>query len=54
MPILTHTLPVSSLFLVWDMLFSSPERERDANPKLELLVDICTSMLLRAKNHLKR
>lgn len=54
MPVLTHTLPLSSLFLVWDMLFSSPERERDASPKIESLVDICTSMLLRAKNHLSR
>ncbi|KAF8969987.1 regulator of Vps4 activity in the MVB pathway-domain-containing protein [Flammula alnicola] len=54
MPILTHTLPLSSLFLVWDVLFCQPPRERSLNPKLDYLLDICTSMLLRAKNHLYR
>ncbi|KAF9483904.1 hypothetical protein BDN70DRAFT_873304 [Pholiota conissans] len=54
MPILTHTIPLNALFLVWDALFSQPSRERSSNPKLDYLVDICTSMLIRAKNNLSR
>jgi hypothetical protein len=54
MPLLSHTLPLSSLFLVWDVLFSRPARERETNLKLEYLLDICTSMLIRSKHHLTR
>ncbi|KII88623.1 hypothetical protein PLICRDRAFT_161896 [Plicaturopsis crispa FD-325 SS-3] len=48
-PLLTQTLPLSSVFMVWDALFSYPMRERDSNPKLEHLLDICTSLLIRAR-----
>ncbi|KAH9484248.1 TBC domain-containing protein [Psilocybe cubensis] len=54
MPLLTHTLPLPSLFLTWDAIFSRPPRERGSYPKLDYLVDVCTSMLLRSKNHLFR
>ncbi|TFY56460.1 hypothetical protein EVG20_g8917 [Dentipellis fragilis] len=48
-PILTHTLPLPAVLSVWDALFSCPMTTRDSCPKLEHLIDICTSMLLRAK-----
>ena len=53
-PLLTHTLSLPAVFTVWDALFSKPMRERDANPKLEYLVDICTSMLLCTRSTLIR
>ncbi|KAF8894569.1 regulator of Vps4 activity in the MVB pathway-domain-containing protein [Infundibulicybe gibba] len=53
-PVLSHTLPLPSVFLIWDAIFSRPMRQRDANYKLEYLVDVCTSMLLRAKPALFR
>ncbi|KAL4253864.1 IST1 family protein [Abortiporus biennis] len=51
-PLLTHTLPLPAIFTVWDALFSRPMRERDSNPKLEYLVDVCTAMLLCARGTL--
>ncbi|KAI9065102.1 hypothetical protein FKP32DRAFT_1665560 [Trametes sanguinea] len=48
-PLLTHTLPLSAVLMVWDALFSRPMRERDTNPKLDYLMDVCTSMLLCAR-----
>ncbi|CAA7271804.1 unnamed protein product [Cyclocybe aegerita] len=54
MPLLAHTIPLPSLVLVWDALFSCQSRDRDTNPRLEYLLDICTSMLVRAKNHMSR
>ncbi|KDQ60737.1 hypothetical protein JAAARDRAFT_560385 [Jaapia argillacea MUCL 33604] len=53
-PLLTHTLPLPSAIVVWDALFSCPMRSRDSNPKLEYLLDICTSMLIRAKGPMSR
>ncbi|KAJ7343602.1 regulator of Vps4 activity in the MVB pathway-domain-containing protein [Mycena albidolilacea] len=53
-PVLTQTLPLSSVFVVWDALFSCPMRERDRTPKLEYLLDICTAMLIRARAALFR
>lgn len=40
--------------MVWDALFSRPMRERNENPKLEYLIDVCTSMLLCGKGILLR
>ncbi|KAF8163194.1 hypothetical protein B0H34DRAFT_651026 [Crassisporium funariophilum] len=54
MTLLTHTLPLSALFPVWDVLFSCHGRERDSNPKLDFLIDFCSSMLIRAKPALFR
>ncbi|KAI0831488.1 regulator of Vps4 activity in the MVB pathway-domain-containing protein [Trametes gibbosa] len=48
-PLLTHTLPLHAVLMVWDALFSQPMRERDTNPKLDYLMDVCTSMLLCAR-----
>ncbi|CDO72881.1 hypothetical protein BN946_scf185002.g66 [Trametes cinnabarina] len=48
-PLLTHTLPLPAVLMVWDALYSQPMRERDNNPKLDYLMDICTSMLLCAR-----
>ncbi|KAJ7740722.1 regulator of Vps4 activity in the MVB pathway-domain-containing protein [Mycena maculata] len=53
-PLLTQTLPLTSVFVVWDALFSCPMRERDKNPKLEYLLDVCTAMLIRARPALFR
>lgn len=48
-PLLTHTLPLPAVLMVWDALFSRPMRQRDENPKLDYLMDVCTSMLLCAR-----
>ncbi|KAI0673046.1 regulator of Vps4 activity in the MVB pathway-domain-containing protein [Trametes maxima] len=48
-PLLTHTLPLPAVLMVWDALFSQPMRERDVNPKLDYLMDVCTGMLLCAR-----
>ncbi|KAG9313346.1 hypothetical protein JVU11DRAFT_5653 [Chiua virens] len=53
-PLLTQTLPLSSVFPVWDVVFARPMRTRDVNPKLEYLVDICTALLVRARTPLFR
>ncbi|KAF7978141.1 hypothetical protein HWV62_17464 [Athelia sp. TMB] len=53
-PLLTQTLPLSSIFLVWDALFCCPMRDRDTNAKLDHLLNICTSMLTRARAPLFR
>ncbi|KAJ3796720.1 regulator of Vps4 activity in the MVB pathway-domain-containing protein [Lentinula aff. detonsa] len=47
-PLLTQTLPISAVIVVWDALFACQMRDRQ-NSKLEFLVDMCTAMLLRAK-----
>lgn len=38
--------------MVWDAIFSRPMRQRDENPKLDYLVDVCASMLLSARGTL--
>ncbi|KAI1794530.1 regulator of Vps4 activity in the MVB pathway-domain-containing protein [Ganoderma leucocontextum] len=48
-PLLTHTLPLPAVLMVWDAVFSCPMRERDENPKLDYLIDVCTSMLVSAR-----
>lgn len=48
-PLLAHTLPLPSVLPIWDAIFSRPSRTRDSNPKADYLVDICASMLVRAK-----
>ncbi|KAF7295030.1 DUF292-domain-containing protein [Mycena indigotica] len=53
-PLLTQTLPLSSVLVVWDALFSCAMRERSNSPKLEYLLDICTAMLIRARAALFR
>ena len=53
-PLLAQTLPLSSVFPIWDVLFARPMRTRNVNPKLEHLVDICTALLIRARTPLFR
>ncbi|KAI0273569.1 regulator of Vps4 activity in the MVB pathway-domain-containing protein [Gloeopeniophorella convolvens] len=53
-PLLTHTLPLSSVLSVWDVLFARPMTTRDVSPKLDALLDTCTSMLIRARGPLFR
>ncbi|VDB82786.1 unnamed protein product [Peniophora sp. CBMAI 1063] len=53
-PLLTHTLPLSAVLSVWDALFSRPETTRNASPKLDFLLDVCTAMLLRARGPISR
>jgi hypothetical protein len=53
-PLLTHTLPLPCVLMAWDALLSHPLRERDTNPKLDGLLDICTGMLLKSRWSLKR
>lgn len=52
-PLLTQTLPLPSVIVVWDALFACQMRDRQ-NLKLEFLVDVCTAMLLRARTALLR
>jgi len=40
--------------MAWDVLLSYPLRERDTNPKLDGLLDICAGMLLKSRWSLKR
>ncbi|PPR02198.1 hypothetical protein CVT24_011425 [Panaeolus cyanescens] len=54
LPILTHTLPMRSIFVVWDALFARPPRAKDENLKLDFLIDICAAMLIRAKRTISR
>ncbi|KAG0705900.1 regulator of Vps4 activity in the MVB pathway-domain-containing protein [Suillus ampliporus] len=53
-PLLSQTLPLTSVLPIWDVLFSYPMRTRDENHKLDVLVDICTSLLIRARAPLFR
>ncbi|KAG1756520.1 regulator of Vps4 activity in the MVB pathway-domain-containing protein [Suillus paluster] len=53
-PLLSQTLPLTSILPVWDTLFSYPMRTRDENHKLDVLIDICTSLLIRARAPLFR
>ncbi|ESK96876.1 duf292 domain-containing protein [Moniliophthora roreri MCA 2997] len=48
-PLLTYTLPYPSIIIAWDAIFACQPRQRDSNAKLDLLLDICTSMLIRAR-----
>ncbi|KAH9043296.1 regulator of Vps4 activity in the MVB pathway-domain-containing protein [Lactarius pseudohatsudake] len=53
-PILTHTLPLPSVLSVWDSLFVCPMTTRDSSPKLDALLDVCASMLIRLRGPLFR
>lgn len=53
-PLLTHTLPLNAVLSVWDALFSRSETTRNASPKLDFLLDVCTAMLLRARGPISR
>ncbi|KAK0240250.1 regulator of Vps4 activity in the MVB pathway-domain-containing protein [Armillaria nabsnona] len=48
-PLLTQTLSYNSILVAWDGIFSRDARQRDASPRLEFLIDICTAMLTRAR-----
>lgn len=52
--LLTHTLPLPAVLMIWDAVFSRPSRQKGSNPKLEYLVDICTSMLICARGPIFR
>ncbi|KAI0256637.1 regulator of Vps4 activity in the MVB pathway-domain-containing protein [Lactifluus subvellereus] len=51
-PLLTQTLPLPSLLSVWDSLFACPMATRGSSPKLDALLDVCTSMLIRTRGPL--
>ncbi|KAI6040636.1 regulator of Vps4 activity in the MVB pathway-domain-containing protein [Pisolithus marmoratus] len=51
---LTQTLPLPAVFPVWDVILACPMRTRNSNPKLDCLVDICVSLLIRARTPLFR
>ncbi|KAK0210640.1 regulator of Vps4 activity in the MVB pathway-domain-containing protein [Desarmillaria ectypa] len=48
-PLLTQTLSYNSVLVAWDGIFSREARQRNASPRLEFLIDICTAMLIRAR-----
>ena len=52
--LLTHTLPLPAVLMVWDAMFSRPARAKGTNPKLDYLLDICSSMLVCARGPLFR
>lgn len=45
---------MADVLTVWDAIFSRPRMERDSNPKLDYLLDICTSMLICTRSSLIR
>ncbi|KAF5309084.1 hypothetical protein D9611_014991, partial [Ephemerocybe angulata] len=45
-PLLTYTIPVPGIFLIWDAIFARLPRERDTNYKLDFLVDVTSAMLI--------
>ncbi|XP_006458445.1 hypothetical protein AGABI2DRAFT_115479 [Agaricus bisporus var. bisporus H97] len=47
--LLTHTLPLSAINPVWDVILSQPGRERGKHPRLESLCEICTAMVIAMK-----
>ncbi|TFK29830.1 hypothetical protein FA15DRAFT_751981 [Coprinopsis marcescibilis] len=53
-PVLTYTIPIPPIFLIWDALFARLPRERDFNPKLDFMVYITSSMLTAVKKELLR
>ncbi|KAI0306632.1 regulator of Vps4 activity in the MVB pathway-domain-containing protein [Multifurca ochricompacta] len=53
-PLLIHTLPLPSVLSIWDALFACPMTTRDSSPKLDALLDVCTSMLIRMRGPLFR
>ncbi|TDL27384.1 hypothetical protein BD410DRAFT_762259 [Rickenella mellea] len=53
-PMLTHTVPLRSVLVIWDAVFSQPPRSRSINPKLEYLLDVCSALLIRARVRLAR
>ncbi|KAK1224708.1 hypothetical protein PQX77_012381 [Marasmius sp. AFHP31] len=53
-PLLATTLPYPSLIVTWDTIFSRRPRDKETNERLDMLLDVCTSMLIRAKGHLLR
>ncbi|KXN82515.1 TBC1 domain family member 13, partial [Leucoagaricus sp. SymC.cos] len=46
---LTHTLPLLSIYPAWDVVLSRPSRERGKNPRLDSLIEICSAMVIAAK-----
>ncbi|KZT44038.1 hypothetical protein SISSUDRAFT_1039304 [Sistotremastrum suecicum HHB10207 ss-3] len=53
-PVLTQTLPISSILTLWDGILSKPPRTADQKPRLEFFVDICTAMLISVRTNLFR
>lgn len=51
---LTQDFPLVDLLRIWDAILSEPAPERGgkAPPKVDLLLDVCTAMLLRARRDL--
>jgi hypothetical protein len=52
--LLTQMMPLPSVFVVWDVMFSLPMRDRENSPKLDYLLDFCTASLIRIKPALFR
>lgn len=52
--LLTHTLPLPAVLMTWDALFCCPSRDRQTNPRLDYLLDVCASLLISARGHLFR
>ncbi|KAF9264775.1 hypothetical protein L218DRAFT_202911 [Marasmius fiardii PR-910] len=48
-PLLAYTLPYEPLTVVWDAVFSCPTRQKESNARLDMLLDVCTSLLIRAR-----
>ncbi|KAF8313557.1 rab-GTPase-TBC domain-containing protein [Cantharellus anzutake] len=48
----SRTLPFEHVILLWDLLFSQPPSNLSNAPRITLLIDICTSMVLRIRNRL--
>ncbi|KAI0341794.1 hypothetical protein BDW22DRAFT_274083 [Trametopsis cervina] len=50
--LLTHALPLPAVLMSWDAIFSRPPLSKGDNPKVDYLLDICSSMLVCARGPL--
>ncbi|KIJ34698.1 hypothetical protein M422DRAFT_35025 [Sphaerobolus stellatus SS14] len=52
--LLSRTLPLSAVLVIWDGVFCQEARKKDDNPKLDFFLDVCTAMLVNARARLFR
>ncbi|CED83680.1 GTPase-activating protein [Phaffia rhodozyma] len=50
--LLAQDVPMESLLRIWDFVLSEPSTTRTETPKIDLLLDVCTAMLLLTRKPL--
>ncbi|KAG7092365.1 hypothetical protein E1B28_008724 [Marasmius oreades] len=48
-PLLAYTFPYEPLIIAWDAIFSCQPRQRQSNARLDMLLNVCTSLLIRVR-----